>query len=242
MPMFEDDKSFFDNYVTLFVNNWKFYCAEFQKEINVISKPFSDATNKAYPKLLDLYGDIVKNDTSDFDVSGTYIIGDFVFMLFYEVKKGTEDHEVAFFMFDKKGIPLAMLVDSAKYKVHQNGWISNCFEVPRNQRNIEEFLYSKIVGVIMFRMFKTFAEVETKFLKPKSRVKDIACKYVNDTDLKLNYLDSKWFTNLVKSEGFTVRGHFRLQPKKVNGEWTRELIWISDFQKSGYTAPARITF
>lgn len=24
------------------------------------------------------------------------------------------------------------------------------------------------------------------------------------------------------------------------GEWTRELIWISEFEKTGYTAPARM--
>jgi len=52
-------------------------------------------------------------------------------------------------------------------------------------------------------------------------------------------LDSKWFTTLVKSDAFHVRGHFRLQPKKKDGEWTKELIWINDFQKEGYTAPAR---
>jgi hypothetical protein len=26
---------------------------------------------------------------------------------------------------------------------------------------------------------------------------------------------------------------------KKNGEWTKELIWISEFEKTGYTAPAR---
>jgi hypothetical protein len=37
-----------------------------------------------------------------------------------------------------------------------------------------------------------------------------------------------------------VSGHFRLQPKKSNGEWTKELIWIDEFGKTGYTSNAKI--
>ncbi len=89
-------------------------------------------------------------------------------------------------------------------------------------------------------LFKKFAKVEIKQLPPKSRKKEFNCKYVNDTDNTIQILDSTWFTTLVKSDAFKVRGHFRLQPKKDdNGNWTKELIWIKDFQKSGYTASAK---
>lgn len=53
-------------------------------------------------------------------------------------------------------------------------------------------------------------------------------------------MDSKWFTNLVKSDGFKVRGHFRFQPKKKDGVWTKELIWINEFEKSGYNREAGV--
>tara|TARA_R110000868_G_scaffold170281_1_gene405512 strand:+ start:323 stop:1096 length:774 start_codon:yes stop_codon:yes gene_type:complete len=88
-------------------------------------------------------------------------------------------------------------------------------------------------------LFKKFAQVEIKELPPNKRVKDINYKYINETDLHITHLTSAWFTTLVKSDAFKVRGHFRLQPKKKDGKWTRELIWINDFEKSGYTAPAR---
>lgn len=88
-------------------------------------------------------------------------------------------------------------------------------------------------------LFIRFAEVETKFLPAGKRVKDFNCKYVNESAVNLTVYDSRWFTTLVKSDAFRVRGHFRLQPKKKDGQWTKELIWISDFEKSGYTAPAR---
>lgn len=239
MPMFEKDKTFFDLCCEGFVRNWKFYRENFQQEINVISKPFYEASTKAEKKLMQLWGDITINDTSDFDVKGCYLCGDFVYMINYEVKKGSENNEIAFYVFDKKGMPLAMFIDSAKYKIHQNGWISSCFSVENNPTAIQTWIYSQLAKIIIFRMFKTYAEVETKIIPPNIKVKGIDCKYVNDTKFKLTYLDSKWFTNLIKSDGFNVRGHFRLQPKKKDGEWTRELIWISEFEKTGYTAPAR---
>lgn len=88
-------------------------------------------------------------------------------------------------------------------------------------------------------LFKKHAEVETVYLPAGQRIRSIDCKYVNETKSNITTLDSKWFTTLVKSDGFKVRGHFRLQPKKKDGQWTKELIWINDFEKTGYTAPAR---
>jgi hypothetical protein len=240
MPIYEKDKIFFDLYCESFVGNWKFYYENFQEEINVISKPFYEAGTKAEKKLMQLWGDIIINDTSDFDVKGCYLCGDFVYMINYEVKKGSENNEIVFYVFDKKGIPLAMFIDSSKYKIYQNGWISSCFSIENNQTEIQTWIYTQLAKIVIFRMFKTYAEVETKIIPSNSKIKGIDCKYVNDTKLNLTYLDSKWFTNLIKSDGFNVRGHFRLQPIKKDGEWTRELIWINEFSKTGYTAPARI--
>jgi len=85
---------------------------------------------------------------------------------------------------------------------------------------------------------KKYAEIETKEVAARKRVVDHSGKYVNTTDLNVTYLDSKWFTTLVRSEGFNVRGHFRLQPFG-EGLKERKLIGISDFLKQGYTSPAR---
>ena len=82
------------------------------------------------------------------------------------------------------------------------------------------------------------AQVEIKELAPNSKTNDIKCKYVNDTKSIIKHLDCTWYTTLVKSDGFNVSGHLRWQPKKVNGEWKKELIWIEDFKKNGYTRKA----
>ena len=249
MPYFEDDKNFFDAYGNFFVDYWKLNLNNFNEDINVISNTFYLATVKAEKSLMNLWQDIIQNDTSDFDVNGCYIMGDFVYMISYKVKKGSDDNEITLYIFDKKGIPLAMFIDSGKNSIYQLGWVSRCFreDIINLKTGIDletktqTWLYSTIVMIVLFRMFKTYAEVETKILQPNSKVKDIDCKYVNDTKFQLTYLDSKWFTDLVKSDGFNVRGHFRLQPKKENGRWTKELIWILGFKKTGYTAKARIT-
>jgi hypothetical protein len=90
----------------------------------------------------------------------------------------------------------------------------------------------------MVLMFKKFAQVETKLLPAGQKVNCINCKYVNDTNMNITYLTSTWFTTLVKSDAFKVRGHFRLQPCG-EGLKDRKLIWVNDFEKGGYTAPAR---
>ena len=249
MPYFAEDKKFFDAYGNFFVDYWKLSVNDFNEDINVISNTFYKATLKAEKSLMNLWEDIAKNDTCDFDVKGCYVFEDFVYMISYKLKKGNDDNEITLYMFDQQGIPLAMFIDSGKNSIHQIGWASSCFrddilELKTGndlQNKTQTWIYARIAIIVLFRMFKTYAKVETKIIPPNSKIKDINCKYVNDTKLKLTYLDSKWFTNLVKSDGFNVRGHFRLQPKKENGKWTKELIWISEFQKSGYTAKARVS-
>lgn len=87
-----------------------------------------------------------------------------------------------------------------------------------------------------------FAEIETKIVGGKEQKKAVVAneKVLNETGVPVKIVDCRWFTNIIRTDGFAVRGHFRLQPKKKDGEWTRELIWINDFEKHGYTSKARI--
>jgi hypothetical protein len=87
-------------------------------------------------------------------------------------------------------------------------------------------------------LFKQYSEIETKTFKGGEKLIYQNEKTFNDTKLPITFLDSKWFTNLVKSDGFAVRGHFRLQPYGIEMK-QKKLIWIEDFMKTGYTAPAR---
>lgn len=91
---------------------------------------------------------------------------------------------------------------------------------------------------LFIELFLQFAHVETKDLGTNGKIwSGINCIYNNKTKNNIKVIDSTWFTTLVKSDAFKVRGHFRLQPY---GDGTRKLIWINEFQKDGYTREAKI--
>ncbi len=243
LPIFEYDKLFFEKHVESFHALWKKYSNKFKSNINIVSQPFVEASTKALPKLLELWTDISTNDVSDMDISGTFIYGDFVFFIDYHIKKGSEDNEIIFFKFSKDGIPHILFADSAKLEIYQVIWLSNYYGLnPNDKKKIRLTAFNEFARILILDLFKSYAQVETKILLPHKILKELDCKYINNTSIEITYLDSKWFTNLVKSDTFKVRGHFRLQPKKINNKWTKELIWISEFQKAGYTAKARKKF
>lgn len=86
-------------------------------------------------------------------------------------------------------------------------------------------------------LFLKYADVEViniygnqrKTLPDKSDVVE------NKSGVRVQYIDSRWVREIIRTEGFKVRGHFRLQPiKDEEGEWTRKLIYINEFEKHGY--------
>ena len=239
IPLFESDALFVETTYELFTKTWKENVEEFNTKIYVISPAFIEAKEKAKPKLKDLYSDIMVNDLSNFEIKGTFIIGNHVYMMSYITKQGSQNNEMCFFGFTKEGSPLLYYCDSDSKNIHQKGWVSTAF-MSKDKKNTEYLIYSHLIDVTIISMFANYAQVETKELLPKIKIKDSTGKYLNETLKNITYLDSKWFTTLVKSDGFLVKGHFRLQPKKKDGLWTKELIWIDSFEKEGYTAPARL--
>lgn len=88
-------------------------------------------------------------------------------------------------------------------------------------------------------LFKKYADIETVFV-PAGETKDLnEARYKNQSKEDITVLDCRWFTNIVRTEGFAVSGHFRLQP---HGEQRskRKLVWINEFQKDGYTHTAKL--
>lgn len=89
-------------------------------------------------------------------------------------------------------------------------------------------------------LFLQYAEVETKVLESRCQIYEGQnCIYNNRTQFPIKIIDSTWFTTLIHSDAFKVRGHFRLQPCGQAFK-DRKLIWINEFQKDGYTREAKI--
>lgn len=97
-----------------------------------------------------------------------------------------------------------------------------------------------IQTVVTFELFKQYAEIETKIIQSGTtnrKVKINHEKYLSEFPFKVQIIDSKYFTNLIRTNGFKVKGHFRLQPYG-EGRKNRRLQWIHEFEKSGYTRKA----
>lgn len=91
-------------------------------------------------------------------------------------------------------------------------------------------------------LLKHYAKVETLYLNARERKKDLNTKekHLNESNLPVTILDSTWFNNIIRTNPFGVRGHFRLQPKKdSSGKWIKELIYIKPFIKQGYNLRAK---
>lgn len=60
-------------------------------------------------------------------------------------------------------------------------------------------------------------------------------KVINTLPIPVTIVTSKWNVTSIRTEGFDVSGHFRLQPTKTG---TR-MIWIDPFRKHGYVRHAK---
>lgn len=99
---------------------------------------------------------------------------------------------------------------------------------------------SILINICRMVFFLQYAEVQTKIVNNKTGKKKIGSeKYINQTEIPVEVIDSHYYTTIMRTEGFGVRGHMRKQhygPGRM--EW--KLIWIQDFEKKGYTRKAKI--
>lgn len=76
----------------------------------------------------------------------------------------------------------------------------------------EEAPFAVWIDLVFLLIFMKYCEVETKIVVPGRKVEHAGNKYINDTEQPIEIVDSTWFTTIIRSEGFGVKGHFRLQP------------------------------
>jgi len=209
----------------------------FKKNIQYITQPFYEAYRKAEPKLKSV---VLKTEMND---SGTFIIKwpNHTQTIFYRIKShgngDTDTIEAFIVMFtkaaknDSYGLDLAIYLTMAENEIMDCVW--NGFA--DQGRDMSWW----IADLMLLKTFMKFAETESKIVNAKKKEHHLGVKYLNETDLKIEILDSTYFTTISRTEGFGVRGHFRLQPYGI-GMKDRRLQWISDFQKNGYTRKAKI--
>lgn len=201
----------------------------FLKEISFISETFIKAATSNFSKLYALKSGFFLKEDSEYLYEGTFI---FKYLkrnevIHFSIKKniGQVKPEISLFQITE-GYPYLSINDG-------NCWVTDAID--QKQFSVE-WTFTLICIILLF---KEFAKLEVKTVFPKQKISDRDGKHLNNTDLPIVKLDCNWFTDLIKSEGFKVRGHFRLQPCINDGKWTKSLIWINDFEKNGYTRKAK---
>lgn len=89
--------------------------------------------------------------------------------------------------------------------------------------------------VMQILTFVELGDIEVKMLESgrnngKEKNKG---KVTNTSNNTVYVVDSSWNQIIIRTDGFAVRGHFRLQPCGI-GLKDRHLIWIDAFEKHGY--------
>jgi hypothetical protein len=100
----------------------------------------------------------------------------------------------------------------------------------KRRRILNESLLHEFINTIVFLYY---TQPETIFVAAKNKVKAKDTEYYNNTPSDVILVDSTWNKLIIRTEGFGVTGHFRLQPHGEKSQ-LRKLIWVQPFQKHGY--------
>lgn len=215
----------------------KEFSSSFKNNIQYVTQPFYEAYRKAGSKLRPI---CLKEPIQE---QGTLI---FKFehhtqTMFYRIENSGDDSakgvNAMIIMFTKHGksdsfaLDLFVLLDHDESSFADYIWDG----FVREGRDCAWF----ISDLLLFKTFLKYVEVETKVIPGNKKNFHIGTKYLNETKDKIEILDSTYFTTISRTDGFGVRGHFRFQACG-EGLKDRRLIWISDFQKNGYTRTAKI--
>lgn len=122
----------------------------------------------------------------------------------------------------------------------ERGIRAHCYkEGPKACPGVHEGIENNILWLINTLLFKEIARTEleiidivddSKLPKGLSSLQK-QCKLNSlEGDIEINYYDARWYTEIIRNEGFSVRGHWRNQPYKDG----YKLIFIKPFEKKGY--------
>lgn len=201
-------------------------------KITSVSKKFIDAVIHSYDKISNIINKDVNDEFRCISINETFIIGGFIIHTVQRISPF--EFYIKTSVFEKDGYLVGAFEQKkigSDFFIWETVTNDNIYQIDGIRYNLPVF-FSKIIPNIIY--FKKYAEVEIVESKSKSKKVVFGCKYLNETNSDIEYLDSKWFTTLINKNGFKVRGFFRLQPKKKDGEWVKELVWINEFEKKGY--------
>jgi hypothetical protein len=138
----------------------------------------------------------------------------------------------------------AMWGENILTSIHQgtlNGLSMNFQEVQCKLHGFVDSPTTKLMGMLMTDIvFKRFAPIETLVINKETnrRGKLNKNRYVNEVKHDVTIIDSNWFTTIIRTKGFGVRGHFAIRACGKGGK-DRKIVWIDSYQKNGYIRKAK---
>lgn len=217
--------------------------------IQYVSHSFMEAFSKAFPKLKDLFYEEEINDGGVLITGGTSNGYTHYHTYYYAVVsvpgsdgKKVGAYNIVFMDFSKHAKADSTVLDvyvSTKTNIEDDSVITSSMIWDGYMEDKLDSAYWQMF-IIGFLLFKKYCDIETKVIDPKKnrRATVAGQKYLNETDKRITILDATWFTNLVVSGAFGVRGHLRWQPYGP-GLQQKKLIWVEEFTKEGYTRKAK---
>jgi hypothetical protein len=209
----------------------------FKDNVQFITQPFYEAYRKAEKKLREV---VLETEIDD---AGTFILQwpQHTQTIFYRIKSkgdGTTDNIEAFIvMFTKASRNDSYALDLSIYLTMEEHQMMDVIWKGFVEQGRD--LAWWVADLMLLKTFMKYAEVESKVINAQKKERHLGIKYLNETNKNIEILDSTYFTTISRTEGFGVKGHFRLQPYGI-GMKDRRLTWISDFTKNGYTRKAKI--
>lgn len=94
------------------------------------------------------------------------------------------------------------------------------------------------IELYVYRLLCFFflSEITEQYVKPGQKYGTRKSgKVINTLPVPIVVVNSNWNITSIRTEGFDVSGHFRLQPYKTG----HKLIWIDPFKKHGYVRHAK---
>jgi hypothetical protein len=220
---------------------YKNHVSNYKKNIQLITEPFYKAYHLAKPKLKDVIFKEV------FEKAGTLILPhpQVTKTIFYAMETSIKN--------DKWEFDCILTMFTKRPKQDEFGldlFYINIMNEEERTAAYKCFIYEGFVNdgmdgeywiseLLLLKTFLKYAELETKVVNAGKKILHNGEKVKNDTEQKVEILDSTYFTTISRTEGFGVSGHFRLQPYGP-GLCERRLQWIPEFQKHGYTRKAKI--
>ncbi len=239
MGLTEVPKYFVDHPDRMMYSTYFRDCVDaYRSNVTVFSSTFLDALEKAQPSISRMEQHMVdvllEKLTRQKIVSGCYIYRNWALCYWFQLDTESEALCSIIHWFHKNQLVFAGIAIGNEKKF----WSDE--EALRSSLPLKDYdRYAGILGdILLFMNFLEYAPIETKEVGANKRVKDLNVKYCNQTETNVRIIDSKWFTTLIKTQGFGVRGHLRLQAVGP-GKREKRFVWVTDYVKKGYTRIAQ---